>query len=68
MSFNRTSMESNQYGIETCMYALWLCENTFNRTSMESKQTLIACGFDDGEALLIEPVWNRNIPPFPADG
>ena len=50
------------------MYALWLCENTFNRTSMESKQTLIACGFDDGEALLIEPVWNRNIPPFPADG
>ena len=55
--FNRTSMESKLTETTPVLVKL---RATFNRTSMESKRAL-ADGFTGGSALLIEPVWNRNV-------
>ena len=59
-AFNRTSMESKRISTSEAGWKLDLL--AFNRTSMESKHllTAIASGLG-GDALLIEPVWNRNL-------
>ena len=63
--FNRTSMESKlcqrdpMYRTSVSIFA-----DAFNRTSMESKLCLLSASRTPTIlpcALLIEPVWNRNI-------
>ena len=56
-TFNRTSLESKH----VCEREAGLHHAAFNRTSLESKHNRV--DLPDGRklALLIEPVWNRNV-------
>ena len=56
-AFNRTSMESKL--VLVCID--FLLVEPFNRTSMESKRGCTAHLWIPCSALLIEPVWNRNV-------
>ena len=56
-TFNRTSLESK---LDTRYLAFRRCL-PFNRTSLESKLQSVTLLNSSQNALLIEPVWNRNI-------
>ena len=57
--FNRTSMESKLITFHKPILIICIRLPNFNRTSMESK-LITMYFFNKTDAILIEPVWNRN--------